>query len=129
MLATHALQDHILRTLQPSYARRYHTIMTAIAQHLLPLGLTTLQANAHVAGGYFVWLTLPEPLRSKTITTKAAEEQDLIISDGNGFQVQGDESSGISFNKNIRLCFSYESEQHLVEGVERLARLIRGELN
>jgi DNA-binding transcriptional MocR family regulator len=128
MLATPTLQEHILHTLQPAYARRYHAMMTAITQRLLPLGLSTLQANAHVAGGYFVWLTLPEPLRSETITRKAAEEQDLIVSDGNTFQVQGDEDSGISFDNNIRLCFSYETEEHLVEGVERLARLIRTEL-
>lgn len=129
MLATHTLQDHILHTLQPSYARRYHAIMAAITQRLLPLGVTTPQANAQVAGGYFVWLTLPEPLRSEHITKKAIEEHDLIVSDGNAFQVQGDESSGISFDNNIRLCFSYETERHLVEGVERLARLIRAELN
>ena len=128
MLTTSNLQGHILYTLQPAYARRYHAMMAAITQHLLPLGISTPQANAHVAGGYFVWLTLPEPLRSEPITKKAAQEHDLIISDGNVFQVQGDEESGISFDNNIRLCFSYDSEEHLVVGVERLARLIRTEL-
>ena len=129
MLATHKLQEHILCTLQPAYAQRYHAIMTAITQHLLPLGVSIPRTNPHVAGGYFVWLTLPEPLRSETITRKAAEEQDLIISDGNAFQVQGEEDSAISFDKNIRLSFSYETEEHLIEGVERLARLIRQELS
>jgi DNA-binding transcriptional MocR family regulator len=128
MLATKALQKHILHGLQPAYARRYHAIMEAITDHLLPLGLSTPQANADVAGGYFVWLTLPKSIRSDQITKMAAENLDLIISDGNAFQVQGDERSGISFNNNIRLCFSYETEEHLVEGVERLAQLIRQEL-
>ncbi len=102
--------------------------MTAITQHLLPLGMSTPQANSDVAGGYFVWLKLPEPLRSEAVTRKAAEEQELIISDGNAFQVPGDEESDTSFQSNIRLCFSYETEENLVEGVERLARLVRKEL-
>lgn len=129
LLATNTLQKHISRTLQPAYARRYHAMMSAISQHLLPLGVSTPQANPDVAGGYFIWLELPGPLRSDTVTRKAAEEHDLIVSDGNAFQVQGDETSGISFSGNLRLCFSYETEEHLVEGVERLSRLLRKELN
>jgi DNA-binding transcriptional MocR family regulator len=103
-------------------------MMQAIAQHLSPLGVSTPQAHADVAGGYFVWLKLPEPLRSDAITRKAAAEHDLIVSDGNSFQVQGDAGSSVSFENNIRLCFSYETEDNLVEGVERLARLVRKEL-
>jgi DNA-binding transcriptional MocR family regulator len=128
LLVTDTLQNYIGRTLQPAYAGRYQAMMTAITQHLLPLGVSSPQANADVAGGYFVWLKLPEPLRSAVITAKAAEEQDLIVSDGSAFQVQGDEEHGIVFNSNIRLCFSYETEAILVEGVERLAQLIRQEL-
>jgi DNA-binding transcriptional MocR family regulator len=128
LLASNTLQQHILRVLQPAYARRYHVMMAAITKHLLPLGVSTHQANADVAGGYFIWLKLPEPLKSEAVTRKAAKEQELIISDGNAFQVQGDEKSGISFQSNIRLCFSYETEENLVEGVERLARLVKKDL-
>lgn len=128
LLASNTLQKHILCTLQPAYSRRYHTMMAAIMEQLLPLGVSTPQANADVAGGYFIWLKLPEPLTSKIITRKAAEEQVLSISEGNAFQVQGDEGSGLSFQSHIRLSFSYETEDNLVEGVERLARLIKKEL-
>jgi DNA-binding transcriptional MocR family regulator len=128
LLVTNTLQNHILRNLQPIYARRYHALMTAITQHLLPLGVSTPQANADVAGGYFVWLKLPEPLTSEVITRKALDEQNVRIPGGNGFQVQGDEESGFSFQSHVRLCFSYETEENLVEGVERLAELIRMEL-
>lgn len=128
LLATDTLQNHILRVLQPAYARRYHAIVTAIAEHLLPLGILTLRLNSGIAGGYFVWLKLPEPLRSDLITRKAAEEEDLIISDGNLFRVQDDNKSDISFERNIRICFSYETEANLVQGVVRLARLVHREL-
>lgn len=77
--------------------------MTAITKHLLPLGMPTPQANADLVGGYFVWLKLPEPLTTEVITRKAAEEQDLTIPDGNAFQIQGDEGSGVSFQSHIRL--------------------------
>lgn len=128
LLASNTLQKHILRTLQPAYSRRYHAMMAAITQQLFPLGVSIPQANADVAGGYFIWLKLPEPLTGKVITRKAAEQQVLTIPEGDAFQVQGDEGSGVSFQSHIRLCFSYETEHNLVEGVERLAQLIKREL-
>lgn len=40
------------------------------------------------------------------------------------FAVRGDEQ-GAKFDKNIRLCFSWEPEEALVDGVKRLGLLIK----
>lgn len=100
----------------------------AIQQSLLPLGVSLPKPMADVAGGYFIWLELPKPLSSKLITEKAAEQEDLVVADGNAFRVQGDSHHDVSFECNIRLCFSYETEENVVLGIHRLARVIDRQL-
>jgi DNA-binding transcriptional MocR family regulator len=128
LLANGTLQNHILEVLQPAYARRYRSMVAAIEQHLLPLGVSISKPMGKVAGGYFIWMKLPEPLRSHLITQRATEEEDLVVADGNVFQVQGDTCNNLSFERNIRLCFSHETEENVVLGIERLARVIGRQL-
>lgn len=139
-----ALQAHIRTTLLPAYARQYATLHAAITAHLLPLGYTLLPAAASAsashpppppagvapldadAGGYFLWLTLPPTLRASAATLAAvcAREHALIVAPGGNFAVPGDrdEARGLAFARNLRLCFAWESEERLREGVRRLAR-------
>lgn len=124
MLEKGTLQEHIFHFLQPEYAERYHRMMAAIEKHLLPLGLTTPQADKNVAGGYFIWLRLPGRLVADVIDRKAAVEN-LIIIPGAKFRVDGDDSPDARFDRNIRLCFAWEEKQLLEEGVARLADVIR----
>lgn len=129
MLATGILQNHILQELQPAYAQRYHRMMGAIEQHLVPLGLTMPQADKDVAGGYFIWLTLPGPLNSTRIYQRALEEENLTIITGPDFKVDGDEQNeATQFQKDLRLCFAWEHVDMLEEGVLRLARVIEREM-
>ena len=129
MLATGTLQRHIFDELQPAYAERYHRIMGAIKQHLLPLGLTMPQADNEVAGGYFIWLTLPQPLDATTIWRRAEEEENVTIISGEKFKVDGDEQNeATKFTRDFRLCFAWEELNLLDEGIVRLARVIKQEL-
>jgi DNA-binding transcriptional MocR family regulator len=125
MLASNALQNHIEHTLKPAYTRRYHKMMDAINTHLLPLGVTIPQPGKDVAGGYFCWLTVPEPLVAEEIAKVALHEEGLIISEGPKYQVQGDEKATSRFERNIRLCFAYADENVLEEGVRRLAKVVQ----
>ena len=43
---------------------------------------------------------------------------------GHLFEVHGDEAA-VRFARDVRLCFAWEDEPVLVEGVERLARVVR----
>ena len=124
LLETGELQRHIFDTLQPSYARRYHKMISAIEQHLLPLGVTLPQSDRDVVGGYFVWFSLPDPLEADQAALRAQHEENVIIAPGSLFEVFGDAKDG-DLKRQIRLSFSWEEEEQLSEGIERLARVIR----
>ncbi|UNI20400.1 Valine--pyruvate aminotransferase [Purpureocillium takamizusanense] len=122
------LENHIETTVRPSLQRRHRLMMDAIREFLVPLGVQTRQSSlsgSQIYGGYFIWLTLPpeHPFSSSSIAEVAMEEENLAVGHGNMFEVLGDEG-GARFDKYIRLCFAWEPEESLVEGVQRLARLL-----
>jgi DNA-binding transcriptional MocR family regulator len=119
LLQTGQLQAHIAQTLQPAYAARYHTLLRAITTHLLPLGFTLPRADRDVAGGFFLWLGLPEGFAAGDFARVCAEaEKGVIVAPGAMFEVPGDRS--VAFDRNVRLCFAWESEENLEEGVKRM---------
>ncbi|KAI5367660.1 putative aminotransferase, class I/classII, pyridoxal phosphate-dependent transferase, major [Septoria linicola] len=128
LLQTGQMQDHIKSVLCPAYATRYQILMSAVKEHLLPLGITAPQPDRSVVGGYFVWLGLPEGLRGTELATKLQQDQNLIVAPGKIFEVPGDESA-VPCDTNIRLCFAWEEERNLREGVERIAESSRKLLN
>ena len=102
--------------------------MNAVNRELVPLGVTIPKADKEIAGGYFIWCTLPEPLSASEITKKALHEG-LTVIDGPRFRVVGDEEEKETrFERDIRLCFAWENEELLEEGVQRLARVIASDL-
>ena len=129
MIATGNLHEHINGVLLPAYAKRYRRMMQAIQMRLFPLGVTVAQPNKEVAGGYFIWLTLPEELDGKDIEKRAKEEENLIVCAGERSRVQGDgDNAAMRFTHNVRLCFAYEDFNALDDGVERLGRVIQASM-
>ncbi|KAI4149540.1 MAG: hypothetical protein LQ341_001290 [Variospora aurantia] len=123
LLQTGELEKHIFNTLQPAYARRYHSMMNAIECHLVPLGVTLPQSHRDVVGGYFLWFALPKPLLADEVARVAFRDESLIIGQGPLFAVHGDERKE-DLERQIRVCFSWEEEDSLAQGIERLARVI-----
>ncbi|KAL8705409.1 MAG: hypothetical protein Q9201_001481 [Fulgogasparrea decipioides] len=123
LLETGELDNHICATLQPSYARRYYSMIAAIERHLVPLGVTLPRSNRAVVGGYFLWFALPEPLLADDIARRAKEEENVIIGQGSIFAVAGDKRMK-DLERQVRVCFSWEEEGNLAEGIERLAAVI-----
>jgi DNA-binding transcriptional MocR family regulator len=80
-----------------------------------------------VYGGYFVWLTLPEGVDAAVVAERAKVEEELVVAPGRIFEVAGDEAAA-RFPRNLRLSFSWADEEDIVEGVERLGRVVRGVL-
>ncbi|KAL4787442.1 pyridoxal phosphate-dependent transferase [Aspergillus varians] len=120
------LQSYIEEVLRPAYASRYHHMMSAIQTHLLPLGVTIPFAGTPVVGGYFIWAALPEPLRASDLAPVALQEHGVKIAAGDLFQVQRDPvASKNEFGAYLRLCFAWEQEENLAEGVRRLGCAIR----
>ena len=125
MISTGAFDQHLEKDLRPAYARRYRIMSEAIDKHLRPLGVTTLQTNKDVAGGYFIWLQLPGTMKGAAIAEIAAREEQLTLIEGAKFQVWGDESKeNKAFDQALRLSFAWEDEDLLAEGVQRIARIV-----
>ena len=103
--------------------------MSAVREHLLPLGVTLPSTSPEIVGGYFVWIQLPPPLQADDIATVALQKYKVNVIAGNRFRVQGDpDTSKNSFDRGIRLCFAWDHEEKLAEGVRRLACAIRSGL-
>ncbi|KAJ5574829.1 hypothetical protein N7450_008728 [Penicillium hetheringtonii] len=126
LLPSGFLENHIRHVLQPAYAERYHLLLSAVREHLEPLGVTIAQASTTVAGGYFMWISIPSPLRAGDIVARAQQEENLRLAPGTLFEVQGDPHAVVDrFASHIRLCFAWEEPRHLTEGVRRLSRVLQ----
>ncbi|CEJ95148.1 hypothetical protein VHEMI10646 [[Torrubiella] hemipterigena] len=126
LVETGKLQEYIEETLRPAMQRRHRLLIDAVRTHLAPLGVSTRASSMEGSesfGGYFVWLDFPKEFSADLIASVAKEEDNLILGYGNMFVVKGDES-GARFNHSIRLCFAWEAEEDLVDGVKRLGLLI-----
>jgi DNA-binding transcriptional MocR family regulator len=126
LIASGSLDNHIFHQLQPTYARRYHRLISAVNRYLVPLGVSMLKGDDAVAGGYFVWLTLPAPLTAEELLEKALAEEDVKIITGAKFRVEGDEENPqVRFDRDFRLCFAWQDEELLEEGVARLSNAVK----
>ena len=101
-------------------------MLEVIQEELLPLGVTMPQTDRNVAGGYFIWLTLPHGLSAEALAKRTQIEENLVIAPGPLFKIQGDDANkGMGFESDLRLCFSYLEESLVTEGVHRLAKVLR----
>ena len=69
------------------------------------------------AGGFFLWLTLPEGLDSKEMLPLAVTEL-VAYTPGTAFFADG------RGHENIRICFSHPTAENVKIGVHRLANVI-----
>lgn len=131
------MQKHIAEVLLPAYSRCYESLMGAIEEDLVPLGFSIPTPNAamkDVAGGYFIWLTLPKALSdmhqdddsspAEALAKKCLAEENVTIAPGKIFEVPCASSSqdAVAFSNSIRLCWSWEDDDQLEEGIQRIAR-------
>ncbi|RWA08179.1 hypothetical protein EKO27_g6927 [Xylaria grammica] len=133
MVESGALQDHLATTVRPALRKRHRIVTDAIRRHLVPLGVGYPRASiagGEAYGGYFIWLRLPHGLSADVITHATAEAENVFVGSGTMFQVpehrrppEGDGTTDIDCF--LRLAFAYLPEEDLVEGVQRLGRVIR----
>ena len=98
------------------YRERRDAMLAALAQHL-PAGCTW----THPAGGFYVWLTVPEGLDTKAMLPRAVTQRVAYVP-GTAFYADGLGS------RQMRLSFCYPTSERIVEGVHRLAAVLEGEL-
>jgi 2-aminoadipate transaminase len=105
-----------IATFRGVYQERKNAMLSALGEYLPELSWT------NPAGGFYVWVTLPESLDSKAMLPRAVKEL-VAYTPGTAFFGNGDGRS------NMRLSFCYPTAENIKVGVRRLASVIRGELD
>ena len=131
MLKNGDLQEYVDKVCRPALQKRHKLMVETIEREILPIvdaderaGLMRSIRGDGSYGGYFVWLSLGEAWNAARVAYRALKEENLILGEGGQFEVKGDEKS-LRFKREIRLCFSWENEESVVEGVSRLGAVMR----
>jgi DNA-binding transcriptional MocR family regulator len=73
------LQRRVYEELQPAYGRRYRSMIKAINDLLVPLGVRLPQTDREIVGGYFIWLTLPDGMEGGALVERAREDENVVV--------------------------------------------------
>jgi 2-aminoadipate transaminase len=106
------LEPHI-EHLRAVYRERRDAMLAALAVHM-PEGVRWTSPG----GGFFFWLTLPEPHCAAEVAARAREAK-LLIPVGDPFFAES------PTGPYLRLAFSYVTPDKIWEGVETLAQVLR----
>ncbi len=101
--------------------RLYYQAKGAVMRQALDAELAGLLRWSPPRGGFFLWATVPSGLDADQLLMRAIQERVNYVA-GKAFFVDG---SGAD---TLRLCFSQATDEQIVEGVRRLARAIKGEI-
>jgi DNA-binding transcriptional MocR family regulator len=87
-----------------------------------------------ISGGYFVYLRLPHGISADELTKRAQTTQNVIVTPESMCRVPHKDINGhvvvqADHDEFIRLCFAWEEESSLTEGVDRLGKLLKDMLS
>jgi len=114
-LAAHPWKDQV-KSFSALYRERRDAMLSALDEYM-PEGCTWTKPG----GGFFVWMTLPEGLDSKTMAPLAIANRVAYVP-GTGFYANGDG------RRELRISYCYPSPERIQEGVRRLSVVIEGEM-
>ncbi len=97
------------------YRDRRDAMLAALADYLPDLSWT------NPTGGFYVWVTLPDNLDSKSMLPRAVKEL-VAYTPGTAFFADG------GGRNKLRLAFCYPTPEFIREGIRRLSTVINGEL-
>ena len=98
------------------YRERRNAMLHSLAEEM-PEGTTW----THPAGGFFVWLTLPEGLDSQAMLPRGVNARVAFIP-GGAFYADGQGA------RNVRLSYCFPPPDRIKTGVQRFAEVVRREL-
>ena len=104
-----------LATLVDTYRSRRDAMREAIEEHFPDGALWT-----HPAGGFYIWVTLPEWFDTKALLAAAVERRVAYVP-GTAFYPDG------RGKNQMRLAFCYPTEDRIREGIARLGSLLEDE--
>lgn len=105
------LEPHIER-LRGLYRERRDAMLAALVAHM-PEGVTWTRPG----GGFFIWLSLPEPLHATEVANRA-RAGGLLIPVGDPFFAEK------PLGQYLRLAFSYVTPDKIGEGIDKLAQVL-----
>jgi DNA-binding transcriptional MocR family regulator len=111
-----SLQDEHLTHLKKIYRQRSAALVAALHEHL-PASVSFVEPE----GGFFVWLQFPEDVDTASLRRKA-RQQDIDFQPGVNFSINR------GLQNFMRLCFVYYDSDVLRNGVQRLAKVLSGEI-
>ncbi|MFL6138953.1 MAG: PLP-dependent aminotransferase family protein [Frankiaceae bacterium] len=114
-LATQPWQQQV-KVFRDLYRERRDATLAALTE-LLPPGCRWTRPS----GGFYVWLTLPPGLNSKTMAARAIQAGVAYVP-GTGFYADG------SGAPHLRLSYCYPEPDRIREGVRRLAGVVEREI-
>ena len=109
------LDGHIDK-IKSVYKRRRDVMMNAIEEYF-PEEVGYNYPN----GGLFTWLIFPEYINARDLAVKALEQNVAFVPGGSFYPNGGHENTA-------RLNFSSMDEERIVEGIKRLAKVIKSQL-
>lgn len=90
------------------------------------------EEEEEVFGGFFLYILFPEGIRSDEVARIALDEYNLRILSSGMMAVRGSKTSCWSrewererLSRGTRLCWAWHEEGQLVEGVQRIARVLK----
>ncbi|EEA21315.1 conserved hypothetical protein [Talaromyces marneffei ATCC 18224] len=136
VLRTGNMEDHIRQVLVPTYKARCAIVQQAIEEYLGPLGgnidigrpynLPAGNETEQVMGG-FINITFPEGIAADDVAAVSLKDYNLRFLASGAMRVRG--SSGMSnealLSRGARLCWAWEEEYMLIEGVKRIASVLK----
>lgn len=115
-LANHDWRGQVV-VFRDMYRGRRDAMLDSLAEEM-PAGTSW----THPAGGFFVWVTLPEGLDSQTMLPRGIDARVAFVP-GNAFYADGQGA------RNVRLSFCFPTAERIRDGVQRFAEVVRRELD
>ena len=102
-----------IENIRKLYGRKLEVMLEVLKRHM-PKGVKWSKPK----GGLFLWIELPKKLSANYLFPKAIENKVAYVV-GSAFHCNG------KGQNTMRINFSYPSEQQIVEGIQRLAKMLR----
>jgi DNA-binding transcriptional MocR family regulator len=131
------MEDHIRQVLVPTYKARCAIVQRAIEKYLGPLGvnidigrpysLPVGNDTEQVMGGFFIYITFPEGIAADDVAAVALKEYNLRFLASGDMRVRGSKgrSNEALLSRGARLCWAWEEESMIIEGVKRIASVLK----
>jgi 2-aminoadipate transaminase len=109
------LEPHIASVL--SIYKKRRDIMLKSLESYMPEGVSWTRPQ----GGFFIWITLPHPLRSSEVV-EWGESEGILFLGGDPFFAETETG------QHLRLSFSYVQPDKIQEGIEKLGQILKSKL-